>query len=159
MSDIEIALSTKQTNKAISYSCRLLGMREYSEYSLRQKLLARGYLTNEIEATIAFLLENNWLSDQRFCEVYIRSKSNRGQGLQRINYELKSKGISSSMIEAVLVENPIDWQQICNDTCIKKIESSNLTPELKCRQKLERFLRYRGFSGEDIRASIETYLK
>jgi regulatory protein len=158
MSEADTVSSTKRINKAIGYACRLLGMREYSQKSLRLKLTQKGYIDQEIEATVEFLLDNNWLSDLRFCEVYIRSKANRGQGLQRICFELKSKGITQEMINQVLVEEPVDWQKVCDETCERKAANSGSMLELKTQQKLERFLRYRGFTGEQIRSSIKAYL-
>ena len=105
------------------------------------------------------MLENNWLSDRRFCEVFVRSKINRGQGLTRITYELLNNGISQLMIEQVLKEQEVCWQIVCDDVAIKKIESSLIDNSIRDRQKLDRFLRYRGFSGEQIRESMNKYIK
>jgi regulatory protein len=148
----------KRVNKAISYACRVLGMREYSEKSLRLKLKQKSYESIEIEKAIEFLLENNWLSDQRFCEVFIRSKINKGQGLSRIQYELNQKGITQSLIDQSLLKQDINWQKICNEVTIRKVNSVLLENNMKDRQRLERFLRYRGFSGEQIRKSIQKYI-
>jgi len=162
MSEVEDLNQTetdpKRVNKAIAYACRILGMREYSQKMLQQKVLNKGYDLAETSQVISFLLENNWLSDQRFCEVFVRSKVNRGQGLTRIRFELKEKGISGEMLDAVLTQQPICWQDICNQVVERKVSISSLKNNIKARQKLERFLRYRGFSGEQVRISINQYL-
>ena len=156
--DDETLIDPKRVNKAISYACRLLGMREYSNKSLREKLKSKGYDLLESEQAVTYLLENNWLSDQRFCEVFIRSKISRGQGLNRIQYELVQKGISQRLIEQSLSALEINWQAQCDEITRRKMESAVLENNLKDRQKLERFLRYRGFSGEQIRKSINQYI-
>lgn len=148
----------KRVNKAISYACRVLGMREYSEKMLRQKISAKGYNIDETDQVIEFLLENNWLSDWRFCECFVRSKVARGQGLLRIRFELADKGISILILESVLAELSICWQDACDNVTIKKMTSSSLQNTPKDRLKLERFLRYRGFSGEQIRKSVNKYI-
>ena len=164
MSEIEseqIASSSidrKRVNKAIAYACRVLGMREYSKKSICQKLKLKQYNSKEIELVIEFLLENNWQSDKRFSEAFVRSKISRGQGLNRIQYELAQKGISQLMIEQAISEQKVCWQEICDDVTERKVASASIENNMKGRQKIERFLRYRGFSGEQIRISINKYI-
>ena len=154
----ESIIDPKRVNKAIGYACRVLGMREYSQKSMRQKLQLKQYNSAEIDQTIEFLLENNWLSDQRFCDVFVRSKVNKGQGQARIQYELSQKGISQLMIEQAILEQDIDWQVVCDDVAKRKVDSASIKNNIKDRQKIERFLRYRGFSGEQIRKSMNKYI-
>lgn len=148
----------KRVNKAISYACRVLAMREYSEKQLRQKIYDKGYDIAETEQTIQFLLENNWLSDRRFCESFVRSKVSRGIGLLRLRYELADKGISSEMLESVLAEQSICWQDACDNVTIKKVATNSFQNTIKDRLKLERFLKYRGFSGEQVRKSVDKFI-
>lgn len=155
---IEAEIDSKRVNKAIAYACRVLGMREYSQKLMRQKLKLKEFHTAEIEPTIEFLLENGWLNDKRFCEAFVRSKVNKGQGQTRIQYELSQKGISQTMIEETFLEQNVSWQVVCNDVAKRKIESASIENNIKDRQKLERFLRYRGFSGEQVRKSMNKYI-
>jgi len=156
--DVRVEIKPEKVNKAIAYACRVLGMQEHSQKSLGQKLKLKGYNSPEIAQAIEFLLENNWLSEQRFCEVFIRSKINRGQGLTRIQYELARKGISQPMIEQTLSRVEVNWQRECDQVTLRKIRASSIESNMKDRQKLERFLRYRGFSGEQVRKSMNKYI-
>jgi regulatory protein len=151
----------KRVNKAIAYACRVLGVREYSEKLLRQKLATKGYEPSEADRVVVFLLENNWLSDQRYCESFIRSKIGRGQGLSRIRFEVREKGIDDELFRHCLAQQEIDWQQLCDQVAFKKAEQMGLLNDVKftfdekckAQQKLERFLTYRGFTAEQCRAS------
>ncbi len=149
----------KKINRGIAYACRLLGVREYSVKTLSLKLKHKCYQPREISNILAFLLENNWLSDRRFCESFIRSRHFKGQGLSRIRYELTQSGISEPLIEESLESLSICWQQVCDQTTEKKMSRHAGEFTLKARQKLERFLNYRGFSNVEIRSSINKYLK
>lgn len=153
------SIDAKRVNKAIGYACRILSMREYSEKAIYQKILTKGYESSEVDLVIGFLLDNNWLSNQRFCEVFVRSKISRGQGLSRIRFELNEQGINNELLNSVLnSQEPINWQNVCDKVAERKIESSCLQNTIKDRQKMQRFLMYRGFSGEQIRNSVNKYI-
>ncbi|WP_444997981.1 regulatory protein RecX [Aliikangiella sp. IMCC44359] len=153
---VDASLKKRRINKGISYACRLLGVREYSEKLIQDKLISKNYSPQEAQQIISFLLENNWLSNNRFCESYLRSKSEKGIGAARIRFELRQKGIPDEMVSQALEAADICWQTICNQATKKKV-STLLINDIKAQQKLERFLRYRGFSGTEIRESIEKY--
>ena len=122
---------------------------------LRQKLATKGYLAQEIKAVITFLLENNWLSDERFCESFIRSRIARRQGLTRIKYELSQKGICEEVSRQCFASCEIDWQALCDQAALAKVAPAKL--DIKARQKLVRFLTYRGFSAGEVQRSIKKY--
>lgn len=159
LTDFSDEIDTKRVNKAIAYASRLLSMQEYSQKMVREKLKSKGYFEQEIEQAVEFLLENNWLNDERFSESFIRSRVNRGQGKTRILFELGQKGIDSAQAEEYMDALDVSWQFICDQTTQRKLQSLSSERDLKTRQKLERFLRYRGFSSCEIRHSITKYFK
>ena len=57
------------------------------------------YSREEIDAAIKQLKEEGLQSDQRFTEAYIRMRARRGFGPQRIELELRERGIEDEMIE------------------------------------------------------------
>ena len=146
-------------SQAVAYASRLLGNREYAEKSLFEKLVKKGFSPSVAQSTIDFLKNNNWLSDARFCQSFIRGKISRGQGLVRVVYELKQHGVQTSLIDSILDEMAICWQTVCDGVIDKKLRASVVINDWQGRQKIERFLRYRGFSNEEIRQSIDKYMK
>lgn len=158
MEIISTAIDPKSVNRAIAYSCRLLGMREYSKQSIHQKIVARGHSRAEALEAIDYLLDNNWLSDKRFTESYIRSMSSRGQGLLKVLTGLGQNQVEQLIIEDSLKESNIDWQQVCDDACKKKITTFADLDSQQKQIKLQRFLSYRGFSIHQIQLSLKKYL-
>jgi len=165
--------------QALASACRMLAIREHTEKQIRQKLLSKGFSFEVLEPCIDYLVKENWLCEKRYCNLFIRSKAAKGQGKKRIIHELKKQAVDWLIIEQALVVEAIDWQKNCHDTLAKKIRLSFDSPSdftqrdlcnqaqqgetlaslpLKERLKLERFLRYRGFSDQQIRQSINDYL-
>jgi len=158
------------TQQAISSAMRMLAIREHSQKQLGQKLLQKGFEREIVNSCIGYLLENDLLSDTRFCNVFIRSKAEKGLGLQRILSELTQQEISQSIIEQQLASERIDWQLVCNRVLTKKLFTSNrqfgareVEPKrvklsFKQYKKIENFLRYRGFTIEEIKSSTKQYI-
>ncbi len=144
----------KIINKGIAYSTRLLASREYSKIGLTKKLFEKGYSKTQANEVLDYLLENNWQSDERFCESFIRSKINKGCGEQRIRFELAQHNLSQHLIDKAFEMQSEDWQALCDKVCEKKARSIDWTEALKAKQKIERFLKYRGFSGSQIQKAI-----
>ena len=160
----------KQVQKAISASCRILAIREHSVKELRLKLLKKGFNDEVLDDTIEWVLRENWLSEERYCGSYIRGKSAKGQGRLRIETELLQQNIDEIVIANCFDEEAVDWQCLCDTVANKKLAS--LLPNVGSQQrfekiaemnwqqsnsvkmKLERFLRYRGFTQSEITTTI-----
>jgi len=170
--DVNSSGTSGELQKAIGSGCRMLAIREHSEKQIRTKLLKKGFSKPIVNLCIDYLLEHDWLSESRFCNAFIRSRANKGQGLQRIVAELNQQQIAQSIIKQELAIEEIDWQSICETTLLKKlsvfpaIDKNNLDGanqylariNIKELKKLENFLRYRGFSNEEIKFARKQYL-
>ena len=124
--------------------------REHSERELRRKLTELGATEAEkdlIDSVISTLIQDDYLSDQRYTEVYIRSKARRGYGPNYCRQALRQAGVSSDLIEAGLKNPEIDWQEISLKVCEKKskILDSRDSDNPKNKLKLNNFLKGRGF--------------
>lgn len=140
-----ILTSTMSKYTAIQYIIYLLSRRDYSEQELRQKMIQKSYLENEIEQAIYDAQSNNWQSDERFCESYIRYRSSAGFGAKKIQQELQMKGVSNKIISQKLDESEIDWYNLAQKVFNKK---KPLHWDLKAKQKMWRFMLGRGFDVE-----------
>jgi len=165
MTEESVATSlAEEIKKATSSACRMLALREHSKKQIRDKLAKKGFAEQTIKSTLAYLIEENWLCENRFCSAFIRSKSNKGQGLLRIEMDLRQQNISQSCIDQALIEEPIDWQKVCEQTLLKKLRTIQVTDnalimqDFKQKAKLEKFLNYRGFSSDEIKNAIKQCL-
>jgi regulatory protein len=129
----------------------LLARRDFASGELRQKLESQGYNADVVAAVVAELTSEHALNDVRYAENYVAYHSGRGQGPLRIAADLRALGVASDVIEAALASGP-DWRALARDVRTRKFGAES--PEdwtEKTRQA--RFLQYRGFSSDHIRAA------
>jgi len=84
---------------------------------------------------------------------FIKSKSQSGYGPSYISQYLLKKGISSDLYDINSLN--IDWESICREQFEKKRRRKDLN--FKEREKILRFLAYRGFSYEIIKNALKEY--
>ena len=134
---------------------RLLARREHSVEELRRKLFARGYSEPSVETVLAKLEAKRLVSDDRFVASFIHHHAQRGQGPVRIRAELRQQGIEALAIDVALDAADVDWVAQARQVHRRKFGASALrsAPE---RAKQARFLQYRGFSSDQIRAVLKS---
>lgn len=144
-------MQLKLYNKALTY----LANREHSRLELAQKLEKNCEDVNLIQQVLDQLTQQNLLSDQRFAEQYVRMRVNRGFGSQRIEQELKQRGISAELIAQSLQQDEIDWYEQTRKAWQKRFKT--LPKDLQERAKQVRFLLYRGFTSEQINELLSSH--
>jgi regulatory protein len=132
---------------------RLLARREHSTEELRRKLLGKGYPSETIEPVIQKLAGKRLVSDDRFTSSFVHHHARRGQGPVRIRAELRQQGIADPQIEEALRSAEIDWVQLAREVRRRKFGAS-APRSLGERAKQARFLQYRGFDAEQLRAAF-----
>lgn len=85
----------------------LLEYRDRTEQEMRRKLKERQYDPEEIEKTIAFLIEYHYIDDREYVRRYVRTHSNR-KSVRRICGELEQRGVRRDLIEEGLAEITVD---------------------------------------------------
>ncbi len=90
--------------------------------------------------------------DDRYAEVFIRSRAARGYGPRRIEQELKSHGVEQSLVRSALNAAALDWDELARDTRRKKFRGN--PSDAQARAKQMRFLEYRGFDAAQIRQAL-----
>ena len=147
-------LAAVQSAKAHSAAVRMLGQREHSCAEIRQKLRRKfsALEISRIESLIEEFVERGWLSDQRFAEVLVRSRANRGYGPYYIRRELATKGIDDTRAESVLASAEADWYEIAVGLIGRRFPEADC--DLRVWEKAARFLQRRGFSGDVVRKAL-----
>jgi len=116
---------------------------------LQQKLMQREFLLEDISPVIDYLLEEDYLSEQRYTESMFRIRVNKGYGKRYIENELSQKGISRSEISLANEAQSIDWYLQAELAYTKKFGQKDIFDQ-KDKAKRIRFLQYRGFSTDEI---------
>lgn len=142
----------KQKSTATQYLIYLLSRRDYSERELRQKLKQKEYDAEEIEQAIEKVQQQNWQSDERFCQHFIRYRSQQGYGPNRLKQELRLKGVADWLILQQLEESEIDWFELAERTFEKKRPAHW---DIKVKQKLWRYMINHGFYSEHFTHLME----
>ncbi|WP_417560695.1 recombination regulator RecX [Marinomonas sp.] len=133
----------------------LLSHREHSKKELATKLKTRGHEEEEINATIERLEEMNYLNDERFAEIFVRSRLSKPLGANRIQQELIQKGINSELAKTALSEANVDWFELAKQLKERKF-GEEMSTDFKEKAKQSRYLQYRGFDFEQIKYAVSS---
>lgn len=128
----------------------LLARREHSRLELINKLGRKSFSEDvDLSSLCDSLEESNYLSDQRFTEMFVRSRIASGKGEMKIRYELRQRGVKGCLIDSTLLEAEVDWVESAKAQREKRF---GLAPpkDFKERARQSRFLASRGFSSEII---------
>jgi regulatory protein len=128
----------------------LLARRDYSPGELSRKLMDRGFAAAATQAALAHLVAAGLLNELRYVESYIRSHSGRGQGPARIGADLRKNGVPDALIEQGL--DKVDWVELARKVRRAKF-GAPVPRDWVGKARQARFLQYRGFSADHIRAA------
>jgi regulatory protein len=131
----------------------LLARREHSREELMRKLCGKGFERGQASAVVQALAQQGWVSDPRFAQQYVRERVARGFGPLRISSELKMRGVSSEASADALRDAAVDWAAEAARVRLKRF-GPGLPQELREWARQGRFLQYRGFSAEHVRAAL-----
>jgi len=130
----------------------LLARRDHSGAELTQRLVSRGYSPEQVTVTVGELRAGRILDDARYAEHYVAYRAERGQGPVRIAAELGQLGVDQAVITAAIESGP-DWRSLAREVRIGRFGLA--PPRARAEQgRQARFLQYRGFSSDHIRAAI-----
>jgi len=139
-----------------SVALALQTYREHGAKELAAKLTRKGYDSLTSAQVIDELRECGLVSDQRFAAAFVRSHAGRGHGPVRIRYELRELGVASDLIESAMNAQEFDWHVLAAQVRERKF-GATAPPAYAVRAKQMRFLQYRGFSTDQIRAAFASH--
>jgi regulatory protein len=131
----------------------LLAGRDFGRAELVRRLERRGYPSVAVVAVVEGLAAERLLDESRYVEHFIRTHAGRGQGPARISAELRERGVPAEAIEAALEASAEDWVGLARSTRRRRFGMSQ-PGDFRERARQARFLQYRGFSAEQIRAAL-----
>jgi regulatory protein len=139
------------------YALKLLGFKEWTYYLLKRKILEHSDQEDIIDEVLNIFIEQNLLSDERYAKSYIlNSRDNKGYGPEKISAMLKSKGVSSKIIDKHLYESHPIWER--NAFNIRERKYGALPSDIKEKSKQGNFLQNKGFTFSQIETAFLTSL-
>lgn len=135
----------------------LLVRREHSRKELKGKLFQRSFSQDMVENILDQLEQEGFLNDARFAEAFVYYRYGRGQGPERIRSELMERGIEGQLVTQPLNSTDYDWFDAARKTYLRKygVDDGAVITDINERMKRQRFMRYRGFTHEQIRYAQE----
>ena len=144
---------------AHAFAIAQLARRDFSAADLRRKLKERGFAEAAIGLVLKELETSNVVNDNRYGENVVAYRARRGLGPARIRQELKRSGLGSEAIQTTMDrakdEGP-DFVSLARAARARKF-GPELPKDWKERSRQARFLQYRGFSTDHIRAVLEGF--
>jgi regulatory protein len=131
----------------------LLARRDFGARELKGRLADAGYDRTAADAAVTDLQEERLVDDARYVESAVAGRVARGQGPVRIALELKRVGIAAALVdEAVDAKSP-EWSQRATELRRRRF-GREIPKDPKERTRQVRFLLYRGFSMDHVRAAL-----
>lgn len=135
----------------------MLARREFARAELARRLSRKYGDEAPVEPVLVWLEEMNFLNDTRYADILVRSHIERGHGLLRIRQTLQQNGIAPALAEQALAEADCDWFALAAETRQRRF-GSGAPADLKDKARQLRFLQYRGFTGEQCFAALDSAL-
>jgi len=145
-------MSSGTAEEALKRALKFLGYRARTEEQVQIKLTQLGFPQTTIEATLERLRSLNLVNDETFARDWAMTQAtNHGYGLQRIERELRQKGISESLIGPILQETFAEQGERERAKAIvqKRFAGKDLRDDRILRRAIA-FLQRRGYCDSDI---------
>ena len=133
---------------------RLLARREHSVAELRRKLLLRCSDKLIVEKVLEQLQEERLLSDERFAEMYVHFRRDKGIGPLRLRVELRERGVADVFIDTYVLPQESEWSELLSGVREKRF-GADFPKDYKEQVRQARFLQHRGFAAEQIRKLLK----
>ena len=133
---------------------RLLGRRDYTISELTTRLLDRGFVAEEVAATVARMTAEGTIDDRRVARVHVRVASQaKGRGRLRIEAELRARGIDGEIVREALDDLSADDDRQGIERFLARRQSHGPVAPAD-REKVFRQLLRRGFPAPAIAAVL-----
>jgi regulatory protein len=131
--------------------------RDHAEEEMRRALKRAGHAEDEVDSALTRLKAQRALDDQRFAEVFARSRLlHRGQGRNRIASELRQRGVGRAVASKGLQQALADVSEgeALENQARRYWRARTADEPAKRVQKLWAFLLRRGYPPDLVRTRL-----
>ena len=154
----EYAARVAEAQRADVYEAALssLDLCARTRQELRRSLLARGFVSGAVEATLDRLADSGLVDDRRYAERAVEVSAARPVGVYAVRRKLRAKGVAEEDAEAALDALDDEQQaQAAQAAARSLLRRYAQLPAREGRAKLSQALARRGFSWEAVRAAVD----
>jgi regulatory protein len=143
--------------KKIEHYC---AYQERCHLEVTNKLNKLGIFGDELDEYVCYLIDENFLSETRFSEAYVRGKfNNNNWGKVKISRELKLRNISDWNIGNALSQiNSEDYNNKLRKLCLKLVELNDKS-EFELKNKVVKNLSYKGWEVDLVIKTLNQLIK
>lgn len=132
----------------------MLARREHSRTELHAKLIRRGFSCADAARVLDALQAEGLLSDVRYAEAYVASRSARGFGPVRIAMELEQRGVGADARAEACPRDDRHWASLAATARTRRFGAAP-PQDFTERARQARFLAQRGFSRAQIASALQ----
>lgn len=143
--------------KKIEHYC---AYQERCHLEVTNKLNKLGVFGDELDEYVCYLIDENFLSETRFSEAYVRGKfNNNNWGKVKISRELKLRNISDWNISNALSQiNSEDYSNKLRKLCLKLVELNDKS-KFELKNKVVKNLSYKGWEVDLVIKTLNQLIK
>lgn len=143
--------------KKIEHYC---AYQERCHLEVTNKLNKLGVFGDELDEYVCYLIDENFLSETRFSEAYVRGKfNNNNWGKVKISRELKLRNISDWNISNALSQiNSEDYNNKLRKLCLKLVKLNDKS-EFELKNKVVKNLSYKGWEVDLVINTLNQLIK
>lgn len=161
LAELKSWLLMQQYPEALHKAVGFLALRPRSRHEIRDKLEAKGYMTETIDMVLIKLEKENILDDEAFARDWVNARIHRQMGKSRMMQELRQKGVSSQIAEQALAD--VDEDELAEQSqalATKLLRRHQKEPDSrKAMDKVMAAMVRRGFSYSDASKAIASVLE
>ncbi len=150
---LEELVFENEKSLALTKAVTLLGKNLKTKSQMRKYLTEKGYSAQIINYVLEKLAEYNYINDENYAKIYVRSVKNK-YGKIKIKNELKLKGVSEKIIDEVLSEFESE-EDVILTLATKYLKGKQ--PTYENLSKLYRFLLSKGFEYDEVSRVIKNF--
>jgi regulatory protein len=150
--------NTKTIGMPLNLAIKYLAYQPRTVYEMQRYLKKKGTSENLVKKIIEILLEKKYLDDRYFAKFFVETKArHKPKSKFAFRYELEKKGISPSIIDAVLAH--YDDQDLALKSVRPKIKTWQRLDDETFKKKMMNFLRYRGFNYDICLSTLTHFIE
>jgi len=148
---------TKDESAAYAYAARLLARREYCTSQIEQKLIGREVANETIAFVTNKLKTDGYLNDQRFAEMYLRSRLDKGEAPWLAAKRTRQKGSDEASVQLALDELTVDYDAIgvVRGLLLGRDPAGFRFEDERVWQRQARFLQNKGFATDIVLRALK----
>ena len=150
----EELIDLSKVTLAINKGLDLLNFSICSKKGIKDKLVMKGFDKQTAEKASEYLDENGFINEKSQAESYVMDMAQKKlYGKNRIKIELLKKGYRQDIINEVLDNSELDFEEICRTRIETTMRKEDFSDKKSASKNVNALMRY-GFTFSEIKSAL-----